>query len=115
MTYTFRNTKYKQLQVHTTAGKVRFVDGAFSTDDEAVADALLALGDDFYGVQLVETPAAAGEGSGSGPEDEGKPPARSANKDTWVAWAVAQGASGEDAAAATKEQLIEQYGGRTDG
>lgn len=38
-------------------------------------------------------------------------PAKAAPKAEWVAYAVAQGAAQEDAEQATKEQLIERYGG----
>jgi hypothetical protein len=37
-------------------------------------------------------------------------PANSAVKAEWVGWAVAQGASVEDAAALTKADLVERYG-----
>lgn len=49
----------------------------------------------------------AGSGGGGGPEV----PAKSASKEDWVAYAVSQGAAEADANAATKEQLIDQYGG----
>jgi hypothetical protein len=39
-----------------------------------------------------------------------KPPAKSANKDEWVAYAESQGTSHDDAEALTKDQLIEQFG-----
>jgi hypothetical protein len=53
---------------------------------------------------------------GTAPEGDNGPaalerPARSASKAEWIAYAVAQGAEQDDAEAATKEQLIEQYGG----
>jgi hypothetical protein len=37
-------------------------------------------------------------------------PAQSASKDEWVGWAVANGATPDNAAAMTKTDLIEQYG-----
>lgn len=37
-------------------------------------------------------------------------PAQSADKATWVGWAVVQGATPDDAEAATKADLIEKYG-----
>lgn len=37
-------------------------------------------------------------------------PAQAADKAAWVAWAVAQGAAQADAEAATKADLITQYG-----
>ncbi|MFJ7337876.1 hypothetical protein ACIQUU_32085 [Streptomyces sp. NPDC101116] len=48
-------------------------------------------------------------GEDSGPDAER--PARSAHKADWIVYAVAQGADEADADKATKEQLIEQYGG----
>lgn len=44
------------------------------------------------------------------PDGPGPIPAKSADKPTWVAYAVSQGMSEDDANAATKDQLIEQYG-----
>lgn len=37
-------------------------------------------------------------------------PALNASKADWVSWAVTQGATPDDAEAATKQDLIEQYG-----
>lgn len=37
-------------------------------------------------------------------------PAKSANKPEWVAYAVTQGLSEDEANALTKEQLVERYG-----
>lgn len=37
-------------------------------------------------------------------------PAKSADKATWVAYAVSQGAAADDAEKATKDELIELYG-----
>jgi hypothetical protein len=51
-----------------------------------------------------------GTGATDGPEDT-KPPARSASKAEWVAYAVASGTDQDDAEQLTKEQLIEQHGG----
>ncbi len=116
MTHEFRNDKYKQLQVHCPSGKVRFVDGVFSTEDKALADELLALDEGFYGVQLVDAPdegdqdppEGGGKGDGDGPEDI-KPPARSASKADWVAYADSQDPG--DHESLTKDELIAQYGG----
>ncbi len=55
-----------------------------------------------------DPPSGGGEGSGSGPE-ESKPPARSASKADWVAYAVAQGADQADAEAKTRDQLAELF------
>lgn len=43
--------------------------------------------------------------------DADGPPAKSAGKPTWVAYAVAQGADEAEADAATKDDLIDRYGG----
>lgn len=45
----------------------------------------------------------------AGEGDNDKPPARTANKDVWVAYAVNHGMSEDDAQAATKDQLIDQF------
>lgn len=47
---------------------------------------------------------------GADPAPEG-PPAKSDNKDAWIAWAVSQGADPDEAAKATKDDLISGYGG----
>jgi hypothetical protein len=50
---------------------------------------------------------------GGSPDDvdgDGPIPAKSATKDVWVAFAVTQGATQEDAEASTKEDLIAAYG-----
>jgi hypothetical protein len=44
------------------------------------------------------------------PDGDGPIPAKSADKATWVAYAVSQGASEEEANAATKDDLITAYG-----
>ena len=46
------------------------------------------------------------------PVPAGGPPKPVAPKADWIAWAVTQGATEEDASAATKQQLMEQYGAR---
>jgi hypothetical protein len=43
-------------------------------------------------------------------DGDGPTPPKSADKATWVAYAVTQGATEDDANALTKDQLIEQYG-----
>jgi hypothetical protein len=114
MVHEFNNEKYPQLQVHTPAGKARFVDGVFSTDDEDLAVALRAL-PGSYGVTAVDTPgegdqepSGGGEGNGSGPEQI-KPPARSASKADWKAYAVAQGMDEAEADKATRDELAARY------
>lgn len=44
-------------------------------------------------------------------EDDDKAPAKSANKDEWVAFAVSQGADQAEAESSTKDDLIAKYGG----
>lgn len=116
MAYEFENSTYPQLQIASVAGRVRFAEGQFATDDEAVAEALRTL-PDWYGVTETtpadepgpqDPPGVGGEGSDNGPEDI-KPPARSASKADWVAYADSQDPA--DHESMTKEQLIEQYGG----
>jgi hypothetical protein len=53
--------------------------------------------------KMVEESKAADTGDG--------PPAKSANKPEWEAYAVSQGMSEEDAHAATKDDLVEKFGG----
>lgn len=43
---------------------------------------------------------------------EGEAPRPAAPKADWIDWAVSQGATEEEASAATKQQLMEQYGAR---
>ncbi|MFD4264140.1 hypothetical protein ACFWR9_42670 [Streptomyces sp. NPDC058534] len=123
MAYEFSNKTYPQLQITSTAGKARFADGAFSTEDEALGEALRAL-PDWYGVHLVnapdegpEDPPGDGEGSGDGPDDVQRP-ARSANKAEWAEYARSHAADSDEVNeinTLTKEQLIEQYGEPADG
>lgn len=42
-------------------------------------------------------------------DDEAKPPARSASKADWVAYAVAQGMDADDADKLTRDQLAERF------
>lgn len=58
------------------------------------------------------------DGSPWRPEDEGdvgapptKVPSIGASKAKWAAWAVAQGATPDEAEGATKQDLIDAYGG----
>lgn len=44
------------------------------------------------------------------PDGPGGIPAKSASKQDWIDYAVSQGATADEANAATKDQLIEQYG-----
>ncbi|MBQ0827708.1 hypothetical protein [Streptomyces tagetis] len=62
-------------------------------------------------------PPGGGGGDGSGP-DAGERPARSASKADWVAYARRAARDSDEEAAVdslTKEQLIDQYGGASDG
>jgi hypothetical protein len=107
--------RYPQLQVGPRSAGLRFRDGRFETDDEAQVAALDRLPPE-YGVDLVSTP---DSGPESGAEDadgqgaEGRP-AHSARKADWLAYAQAQDPDA-DLDGLTKEQLIEQYGGGSDG
>lgn len=114
MTYEFRNNTYRSLHVASVAGTARFADGEFSTEDEALGEALRAL-PDWYGVQLVsapdegpEDPPEGGGGSGDGPDDVQRP-ARSASKADWVKYAVAQGVDAAAADKATRDELAAKY------
>jgi hypothetical protein len=51
-----------------------------------------------------------GDTAPSVPAPPSERPAQAAPKAEWVGWAVAQGALPDDAEAATKADLIEQYG-----
>lgn len=51
-----------------------------------------------------------GDAEDGGPAALTSRPAQSASKDEWVGWAVACGASPDDAAAMTKTDLIDRYG-----
>ncbi|MFD5266750.1 hypothetical protein [Streptomyces sp. NPDC058335] len=101
MAHEFRTTRYPQLQVHSPAGKARFVDGAFSTDDEDLAVALRAL-PDSYGVTAVDAP-------DEGDQEPVKPPVRSASKADWKAYAVTQGMDEDEADKATRDELAAKY------
>lgn len=87
--------------------------------DDALAKGRLTLVDDPDG--LLDGPDPDGEakdsdgGSGEGeppsePSADG-PPAKSAKKADWVAWAISQGADPEEAEAANKDDLVDAYGG----
>ncbi|MET7450679.1 hypothetical protein ABZT03_02060 [Streptomyces sp. NPDC005574] len=78
-------------------GGLMFEDGCAETDNPAVISYARRHG---YTV----------EGDEDGPQDT-KPPARSASKAEWVAYALTQGAEQAAAERLTKEQLAEQYGG----
>lgn len=106
MAYEFENTMYPQLQITSVAGRVKFEAARFVTDDVALAEALQAL-PDWYGIALVSAPEPEPE-----PEPSG-PPARSAPKADWVAYANRQDPG--DHESMTKDELIDQYGGRADG
>ncbi|MFP8960031.1 hypothetical protein ACLIYP_05580 [Streptomyces nanhaiensis] len=98
--YEFVSQQYPQLQVIGPAGRARFDGGRFATDDTALGEALRSL----PGIECVSAPAPGGG-------DPLERPAKSATKGDWVAYAVASGADRETAEAATKDELIERYGG----
>lgn len=60
--------------------------------------------------EISETAAAAEQHDLDAPERPERP-AKSANKPEWVAYAISQGADPDEAGAATKDQLVEIYGG----
>lgn len=51
-----------------------------------------------------------GEQAGDEPAEPSQKPAPSANKATWVEWAVSQGADPDEAAKSSKADLVEAYG-----
>jgi hypothetical protein len=56
-------------------------------------------------------------GEAEGPAEGATPahkPALNASKTEWIGWAVSQGADHEDAAAATKQDLIDAYGDKSE-
>lgn len=78
------------------------LDRGMIAEGEPVAGFVLEPG---YGAAEVVTPLAVDDVDGDGPI-----PAKSANKDAWVAYAVSQGADQAEAEAATKDDLIATYG-----
>ncbi|WUI02104.1 hypothetical protein OHR68_09940 [Spirillospora sp. NBC_00431] len=101
---------WSPVQIRTRAGLVDFVDHAFETDDEGLAAALREVPHVFG---IVE------EGEQSEQDDDPgeleRPSVRAAKAD-WVAFAVSHSdeskrLSEEDAAAMTKADLVELYGG----
>jgi hypothetical protein len=78
-------------------------------------DALQGLLDSRMVAQVVADPALTPAASEPPPvENLGGPlsrPAQVASKQAWVDYAVAQGATAEDAEKATKQELVELYGG----
>lgn len=88
---------YVRWSGHHVAERIRPV------PDTADEQRLAALADDPESPWMREAePTPAAESSGR--------PAQAADKAAWVAWAVAQGAAQADAEAATKADLITQYG-----
>ncbi|MFD6474386.1 hypothetical protein ACFWEH_12910 [Streptomyces anulatus] len=97
---TFTSSKYPEITLQDDKGVwARFRAGRFETSDAGIAKRLRALPD---GEGITE----AGEPSPSAPD---KAPAKSASKDTWVAWAVACGADEDEASKLTRDDLAEQY------
>ena len=56
----------------------------------------------------VQEPAGGSDGATS---EASEPPAKSADKATWVGYAISQGADADEADASTKDELITAYGG----
>ncbi|MFW3474455.1 hypothetical protein [Streptomyces microflavus] len=85
---TFTSSKYPEITLQDDKGVwARFRGGRFETSDAGVAKRLRALPD---GEGITE----AGDPAPAAPD---KAPAKSASKDTWVAWAVACGGRGVQA------------------
>ncbi|GAA1455453.1 hypothetical protein [Nocardiopsis tropica] len=91
----------------TVAG-VTLANGVGETDNEGALSYFRRHG---YTVEPVEeTPVVEQEDDGQG--DGEQPPARpakSASKTDWIAYAIGQGMSEEDADAATRDALVERY------
>ncbi|MEU4332335.1 hypothetical protein [Nonomuraea dietziae] len=119
---TFTSGRYPQLQVNTNHGTVRFVEGRAEATDEQ-ASVLRAMDAEY---QLVEENAEEAEAHGTAPstpqqqevpapepepevvdEVSAERPAKSAPKQAWIDWAVANGMSADQAEDLTKDQLIE--------
>lgn len=117
--------------VSTFSGEVAGVHFArglaqLDTEEKGGAQALAYFSRKAYGITPLDAADDAeqdppqgggGEGSGSGPEDT-KPPARSANKDTWVDYALTRARDDDEADAIremTKDQLVDTYGEQVDG
>lgn len=88
-------------------GGVHFVQGIAETDDPAVIGYCQGAG---YDVERTTTPLPLDT-----PVVAVKPPARSATKADWVAYALTTGADRATAEGLTRDQLAEQYGGTADG
>ncbi|MEU6649509.1 hypothetical protein ABZ904_08680 [Streptomyces sp. NPDC046900] len=115
---TFQSSIYPGLTLQDDDGIwAAFAGGRFETDDEAVAERLRALPESEG---ITETSpdgdpgdqdppvGGGGEGSGNGPEDV-KPPARSASKADWKAYAITQGMGEDEADKATRDELAATY------
>lgn len=92
-------TEYVRASGPYIAERVRPVPGSLEAEHYAALAADPASG---WNAVAEEPPAPAG------------PPAKSAAKAEWIAWAVAQGADQADAEKATKDELITIYGGDGD-
>jgi hypothetical protein len=99
----FTSETYRGLTLQDDKGVwAQFKDGEFETTDAAVIKRLRAL-PESDGVTEAKEQAASGDSA----------PAKSAPKGDWVAWAVRCGAEQASAEAATRDQLIEQFGDAT--
>lgn len=77
-----------------------------ASDREKELQALVDSGKGNWSRVEDAEPESAGQDGG-----EAKRPAKSASKEEWVAYAVAQGADEAEAKKATKDDLIQAYGG----
>jgi hypothetical protein len=99
----FSSEKYPALILQDEKGIwARFERGEFETGDATVIKRLRGLPADD-GVKEVAEAAPASDTA----------PAKSASKEQWVMWAVRCGAEQASAEAATRDQLIEQFGDAT--
>jgi hypothetical protein len=103
----FTSGRYPHLHVRTVHGVVRFHDGRAEATDEQ-AEVLRGM-DAEYGLYEIVAEASVPpvQEPVQEPVEPGKRPAQSANKETWVAWAVAHGMDPDQADDLTKAQLIE--------
>lgn len=102
----FKSSKFPAVTLQDAEGIwAQFKGGEFETSDAAVAKRLRGLPDE-EGISEVKT-----SEKSAGKDEGAKAPAKSASKDDWVAWAVACGADADKAAAATRDELAEQYAG----
>jgi hypothetical protein len=99
----FTSEKYPGLVLQDDKGVwARFDRGRFETGDASVVKRLRGL-PEADGVKEVAESSSASDSA----------PAKSAAKGEWVAWAVRCGAEQTSAEAATRDQLVDQFGDAT--